>query len=366
MKKVLFISLSLVIGASFAFGQRPVTLAQRATAKEVNRAMGMGFNLGNAFDVGLQPTTFAGNKGFIDLYRAAGMKHIRIPITWMDGFNGDHLAGPDGTIRQNHPRLRELKKTVDYALSQGLIVVINSHHEHWLKKSYDDSPAFDGRFARLWTGIATTFRNAPKGLVFETLNEPEGKFGQWGGDPAPQSEIALRRTRHINEVAYRAIRATGGNNATRVVMVGVNGLGNQGMFEPVYPTRASLPGGGRDRNLMVTLHTYDPWNFCGQDGLNRNYPGDSVILAGIERAGAHANKLQVPVNYGEFGVGRDRNPEERNSDVVRNYYRVMRLALERQGFSGTVWDDRGWFGLTEPASSGFQFVHGIVPHMMKR
>ena len=70
----------------------------------------------------------------------------------------------------------------------------------------------------------------------------------------------------------------------------------------------------------------------------------------------------MPVNYGEFGVGRDANPSERNSNIVREYYRTMRLTCLSEKMSPTVWDDRGWFGLVN--TNGNNFLHNIVPNMM--
>ncbi len=76
----------------------------------------------------------------------------------------------------------------------------------------------------------------------------------------------------------------------------------------------------------------------------------------------HANALHVPVNYGEFGVGRSENAAERNSEIVRTYYRAMRLKCLSEKMAATVWDDRGWFGLINP--SGTAFIYQIVPTMM--
>jgi hypothetical protein len=39
--------------------------------------------------------------------------------------------------------------------------------------------------------------------------------------------------------------------------------------------------------------------------------------------------------------------EERNSEPVRQFYQIMGKTIRDQGFSPTVWDDRGWFGLVE-------------------
>lgn len=336
------------------------------TAERLNREMGLGFNLGNVYDNGQHASDPAELKSLIDLYRSAGMRHVRIPVTWGGSVRGSVLADKQGNVDRKNPRLGELKTVVDYALSKGLVVVMNTHHEHWLKDHYDASAEYDDAFTTLWKQIATEFKSRSSKLVFEVLNEPEKAFGDWSGGIRPDDPKALALTRRINEVGVDAIRSTGGSNLTRVVMVGTNGQGNQSMLDDLYPTAASLPGGGKDRYLMATVHTYDPWNFCGQTGTNANWPGEKAIIAPIRAVAAHARKIGVPVNYGEFGVGRDKGAEERDTELVRNYYMLVLKTSKSEGMSATPWDDRGWFGLTKRANGGkFEFVNGIIPAMTK-
>ncbi len=335
------------------------------SAKTVTLAMGPGFNLGNAFDNGLNAPEFASLKPIIDLYKNAGMKHVRIPVTWMDRF-ANNIADANGNVDYNHPRFLQLVQTIDYALSQDLYVVINTHHEHWLKDHYDGSDNFNSKFTTLWTDIAEYFKGYPNKLIFEVLNEPEGTMGELDGDgpfPDPSDATALQYTRQINLVGYDAIRNTGENNATRIVMVGLNGQGNAVNFDKVYPNIASLPGNGNDKNVMVQVHSYNPWAFCGETGSNAAFPGTPAIETGIQTVSVHSIKLNVAVNYGEFGVGRSTNQAERNSDVVRGFYRTVAVSTIGQKMSYTVWDDRGWFGLTN--NSGTAFLHNIVPTMLQ-
>ncbi len=331
------------------------------------KEMGTGFNLGNTFDRAQHSPLLADNRPIIDLYQKAGMRHVRIPVTWGNGYAGEPLADRQGRINSGNPRLLQLQMTVDYALSRGLFVVLNTHHEHWLKDGYDGSASYDAAFTTLWQGIATLFRNRSPKLIFEILNEPEKAFGDWSGKVKPFDPQALKLTRQINEVGYRAIRETGGPNKTRLIMVMPNGQGNQSLLDDVYPDKGSLPGGGKDRFLAASVHTYDPWKFCGQNGDNTAFPGKAAIEAPIIAVAAHAKKLGIEVNYGEFGVGRDKNKETRDTDVVRDYYRTVRATALKLGMSVTPWDDRGWFGLVSRADSGdYQFLYGIVPAMMAR
>jgi len=332
------------------------------SAAAVIDSMGTGFNLGNTFDYALQSTTPASIYPIIDLYANAGMRHVRIPVTWMDGFGGNTLANASGSINFSHPRFVQLKAVIDYALNKKMFVVLNTHHEHWLNNNYNGTAQYNNAFSNLWTGIATHFKDYSHLLIFEVLNEPHGVFGDWSGGASPSSSAALALTRQINKVGYDAIRATAGLNTNRVVMVSANGMGNHNQLDDVYPSIASIPGSGSDRYLSFHVHTYDPWAFCGQTGSNASWPGSTSITNSLRTVSTYAKTLNVPVNYGEFGVGRDANAAERNSNIVREYYRTMRLTCLSEKMSPTVWDDRGWFGLVN--SGGSNFTHNIVPSMM--
>jgi len=294
-----------------------------------------------------------------------GMRHIRIPVTWMDGFSGNMLADANGNINLTHPRFIELKVVIDYAINKGMFVVLNTHHEHWLNNNYNGTAQYENAFKNLWTGISTHFKDYSHRLIFEVLNEPHGVFGDWSGGASPSNSNALELTRRINKVAYNAIRLTAGLNSYRVIMVSTNGMDNHNQLDDVYSSLASLPGGGADKYLSFDVHTYDPWAFCGQPGSNASWPGSSSIANSLRTVATYAKSLNVPVNYGEFGVGRDANALERNTNIVREYYRTMRLTCLSEKMSPTVWDDRGWFGLIgNSASSSYNFVHNIVPTMM--
>jgi len=326
--------------------------------------MGAGFNLGNTFENRNNIATLTSVKPIIDLYHNAGMKHIRIPVTWMDRFSdNNHLADANGTINYQHTRFKELVKVIDYALSIDMYVVLNTHHEHWLKDNYDGTASFDTKFRNLWSNIATYFKDYSPKLVFEVLNEPEGNLGELGGSwPEPTSTIALTNVRKVNKVGYDAIRAAGGTNETRLVMVATNAHGDETMIEEVYPSKATLPGNGSDLFLAIQVHSYNPWSFCGHTGSNSAFPGSTSIANAIKKVGTHSKVLDVPVNYGEFGVGRETNTAERNTDLVRGYYKTFADTALGQNMSYSVWDDRGWFGLVN--SGGSSFTYNIVPVML--
>ena len=77
--------------------------------------------------------------------------------------------------------------------------------------------------------------------------------------------------------------------------------------------------------------------------------------------------LDVPINYGEYGVGRRVRREERGTATVLEFYKTIVNTTREEGMSTSVWDDRGWFGLIRKnrETNTYEFVHGIVPAMLE-
>ncbi|MEM8541475.1 MAG: cellulase family glycosylhydrolase [Pseudomonadota bacterium] len=327
-----------------------------ATAKEVASKMGMGINLGNTFDRPIQPSDAHSVKQQITLFAEAGFPNVRIPVTWGDA-SMDQLIDEEGRLLKSSPRLQSLIQAVDHAIELDLFVIINMHHEDWLKQNITQTDTkLTQRFATAWQEIATLFADYDHRLMFEVLNEPDGAMGEVGTDVLPTDLAAQALTRKINLIGYEAIRSVPGNE-TRIVLVAPNGMGNYAMAPVIYPTPDSLPGAGKDPYLMITLHTYDPWDFCGEDGNNSVFldeakPFEALqekLDAIVEATAEWAKSMPVGIHWGEFGVGR-RNGEQRDHDIVRLYYSYFPKKILEKNWGGTVWDDRGWYGISKTVS----------------
>lgn len=355
-----------IVGCSNPTSNQSNALGDFPDATQITLEMATGINLGNVFDLGAHRFDFFELAAIIATYQQAGMKHIRIPTTWMDPVDGSALTDENGKVNFEHPRFKVLKQVIDFAIERELYVVLNAHHERNFKANYDGSAYYNDKLQTLWTDIAEYFKEYNHYLVFEILNEPEGAFGHWGTEVSPVSDQALFFTREVMRLGVEAIRATGGNNLQRTVMIATNAYGNHSQIFSVYPTPTQLPGQGQDNYLAIQVHSYDPWEFCGETGDNSAYPGDQITANSMRAVAEHGRALGIPINYGEFGVGRDGNQPQRNTDLVRNYYRtVVQTAIE-EGMSSSVWEDRGWFGLIEGSvTEGFEFKYNIIPYMLE-
>ncbi|MDE6136315.1 MAG: cellulase family glycosylhydrolase, partial [Muribaculaceae bacterium] len=196
---------------------------------EMARLMSLGWNLGNQFDShsnGVSSETAWGNSAtrqdLFDALAAAGIRTVRIPVTWLGQFG----EGPDYKI--NDAWLDRLAEVVGYAEKAGLYVIINMHHDgadsaFWLdiKGAAADeakNTAVKAQIAAMWTQIAERFASEGSYLMFESFNEIHD--GGWGwGDNRRDGGKQYATLNEWNQTFVDAVRATGGNNATRFLGV---------------------------------------------------------------------------------------------------------------------------------------------------
>jgi endoglucanase len=219
--------------------------------------MSPGWNLGNSFDASPNETSFGNptpTQTLINAVHAAGFNTLRIPVTWTNHIG----ASPNYTIDSTW--MNKVKQTAQWAVSAGMYVFVNTHHESdgggsgWVTFPAASSTSAVTKVATevtaVWTQIANTFKSFDSHLMLECFNEPNEAGG--GDTLDAESDLNLYLAACVN-----AIRATGGANATRIIMiqpVGASPLqsGIQAMQQ------ASIIG---DPNLVVSIHTYFPTDF---------------------------------------------------------------------------------------------------------
>jgi endoglucanase len=148
-------------------------------------------------------------------------------------------------------------QTAQWANDAGMYVFVNTHHEADGNGGWVTFPATTAaaqtvatEVTAVWTQIATAFQGFNGKLMFECFNEPNEAGG--GNTPQAQTDLNL-----YLEACVNAIRATGGNNATRIVMIQPVGA------SPVQSGIQAMQKATiiNDPNLIISLHTYYPTNF---------------------------------------------------------------------------------------------------------
>ena len=207
-------------------GTLSATAATLPTAKEVQANMGLGFNIGNSMEVPNDPTGWGNpypTQDLMDSIKAAGFNTVRIPCAW-----DSHTSG--GKVTETW--LDSVKTVVDFAMRAGLYTILNIHHEGeggWFQSNIGTSVdnTIDNKMKTYWTQIANKFKDYNERLIFAGANEPGPNVNTW----TPQHVSTLM---HYYQTFIDAVRATGGNNETRTLII-------QGLNTDIDKSVASAP-----------------------------------------------------------------------------------------------------------------------------
>lgn len=253
------------------------------TALEATRLMGNGINLGNTLEacdnnVGIKtntPLSYETHWGqpkttqaMIDGMKAAGFDTIRIPVAWMT--NATHLYEGDYTIDADY--MDRVEEVVRYARKAGMYVIINDHWDGGWYGMFGSESAETRALAMeaykgMWQQIAERFRDYSDYLIFESANEElGGRFDENSPLYCSDSVVTYLTdderyalTNEINQTFVDVVRATGGNNATRFLLI----AGYSTNIDQTCDDRFQMPKDTVDSKLMVSVHYYDPWSYCG-------------------------------------------------------------------------------------------------------
>ena len=253
------------------------------TALEATRLMGNGINLGNTLEacdnnVGIKtntPLSYETHWGqpkttqaMIDGMKAAGFDTIRIPVAWMT--NATHLYEGDYTIDADY--MDRVEEVVRYARKAGMYVIINDHWDGGWYGMFGSESAETRALAMeaykgMWQQIAERFRDYSDYLIFESANEElGGRFDENSPLYCSDSVVTYLNdderyalTNEINQTFVDVVRTTGGNNATRFLLI----AGYSTDINQTCDDRFQMPKDTADSKLMVSVHYYDPWSYCG-------------------------------------------------------------------------------------------------------
>lgn len=233
--------------------KRETSIDTEATAMSLAKQMYPGWNLGNTFEGTSGQASLGDETGWqstkttqevIDYVKAQGFRSVRIPCSWHRHMDGNNVIDAAWMAR--------VKEVVDYCMNDGLFVVLNDHYdEGWIETkmdTYDEAKA--AIMNTMWTQVATAFASYDEHLLFAGLNEPNA-------DNQTKTDNLVK----YEQVFIDAVRATGANNAYRTLLVQgpSTDIDNTSKYYKTLPIDSS-----KDR-LMVEVHFYSPWNFCGME-----------------------------------------------------------------------------------------------------
>ena len=344
------------------------------TAMDIAALMYPGWNLGNTMEAGNAANNWK-NTGigsetswqsakttqqFIDLVKASGFKSVRIPCSWVMG----HITDAEAcTIDADW--LARVHEVVDYCIKNDLYVIINQHWDGgWIEHdglTATDVDATKAKLTKIWTQIANSFKNYDERLIFAGMNEP----GVGAGDANALLGTAdlANRIAEYEQTFIEAVRATGGNNAKRVLVV--QGPNTNIDNTVAHNYMAKLHDSATDR-LMIEVHFYDPYQFTdmsedkdwgkyylywGKNNTNGSEAdrtadakyNEDYVEAQMKKMKTNFFDKGYPVLIGEFGanqrlaIGKDAVHDA----SVKDYYKAVVTSAINNGCVPMAWDTNG-------------------------
>lgn len=258
MKKILLFVCSLLISMS-------ANAADFESAKDAVKNMGLGWNLGNTLDANDATKTWKTTEEhetcwgqpvttpeLLKMMKEAGFGAIRVPVTWYQEM--------DANGKVNDAWMKRVKEVVDYVIDNGMYCLLNVHHDtgadggtfkSWIKASGANYTANKDKYEGLWKQIAETFKDYDQHLLFEAYNEMLDEKNTWN-EPVDKTD----GYKAINDYAksfVTVVRATGGNNAQRNLVVNTYSASNSSAAMKAL----ELPE--ETGHIVFQIHNYPNW-----------------------------------------------------------------------------------------------------------
>ncbi len=275
---------------------------KRSEAQKFVAQINVGWNLGNTLDAHgagntVDSETYWGNpkttKEMIDAIKAKGFNTIRVPVTF-----AEHLGpAPDYTI--DPAWLDRVEEVVNYGLDNDMFVIMDTHHEtdYWLIPEPENEEKITEELVAIWTQLSERFKDYDDHLIFEGMNEPRviGSAQEWNGGLPYEREVVD----HMNQAFVDTVRASGGNNESRYVIICTygNSATDTTIMNLVIP---------EDDHLIVSVHMYTPYVFTYKQSAGDVSVWDGSKLGDItslvRQLKTYLYNRGIPVIITEFGA----------------------------------------------------------------
>lgn len=274
----------LVIADSIAPDQ---TGMRNLTSVNLAKEMKLGWNLGNTLEAIGSETAWGNPKAtqqLIDSVKNAGFNAVRIPVAWSRFTDA-------ATYKIDTAWMGRVEEVVNYVLKNNMYAILNIHWDGgWMQPTYAKQAYVNDRLAKMWKQIAIRFRNYNDYLLFAGTNEVmvDGDYGT----PTPEYYTVQNS---FNQTFISAVRATGGKNAYRHLVV-------QGFNTNIDHTVNffKTPADPTPNRMMVEVHYYDPYNFTLNEtptivqwGKNATDPSKTETWANEAWADAQFQKMKT-------------------------------------------------------------------------
>lgn len=331
------------------------------TALEVVEDMGNGWNLANTMEAwgswlgststvydyekcwGMPNTT----KEIIDGVKANGFGSVRIPAAW------SNMISDDGSYTIDPTYLARVKEVADFVLDDGMYAIVNIHWDGgWWEDfgSTDEAVRAEAmvRFKAMWTQIADYFKDCSCKLIFESANEDLGS----AFESALGKDGAYEKTNEINQAFVDLVRASGGNNAKRFLLI----AGYNTDFVKTCNERFKMPADTIENHLMISVHYYTPPTYCIANSVLNSWgymdswgtDEDKAEMRQYFEKMKQFTDQGYGVIIGEYGVTKIQGdlckvPKEGTAAFFAS---VVELS-EEMNYCPMLWDANDWYSRTD-------------------
>ena len=349
-------------------------------ALEFTQKLKIGWNLGNTFDAVdcdwlsdklNYETAWVGDRTTPELFvtlKNAGFASVRIPVSWHNHVDENYLIDADWLAR--------VSEVVGYALDAGLYVILNTHHDIYEEYIYPDEEHLENStkyLTSIWSQVAAEFQDVGEELILESMNEPRLKdtdIEWWLNPKDSRSAEAVRCINQLNQAFVDTVRASGGENAARYLLV----PGYDASLDGAMHKEFMLPQDTADNRIIVSVHAYTPYSFALQSPDESG--STSAFSVDRQRDRSQIDTLMhslyyrfieegIPVVIGEYGARDKGGNLQARADFTAYYV----AAASARGIPCFVWDNNVFtgtgecFGLLERSTNTFAYPE-IIESMM--
>ncbi|MCH5324176.1 MAG: cellulase family glycosylhydrolase [Eubacterium sp.] len=318
------------------------------TTMELVKDMGLGINLGNTFEScgswinGDSVTNFETAWGSIEITEDiikgiadAGFGVLRIPVAWSNMMDEDYTIAPEYIDR--------VKEVVDWTVDSGMYAIVNIHWDGgwWDGFATDEKDECMKKYTRIWEQLSEAFGEYNDYVMFESLNEEgawDSIWNRYGGSRAKKPD-AYALLNEINQKFVDIVRASGGNNAERHLLIAGYGTDATLTCDELF----EVPNDPMNR-CAVSIHYYTPSTFCilEKDASWGKAQTEWGSQSDIDELNKYMTMIKerfidngIPVIMGEYGVAAKSN---KTKEMINYFNGVTCKAMVDVGICPVLWD----------------------------
>ncbi|MFG6380786.1 MAG: cellulase family glycosylhydrolase [Muribaculum sp.] len=353
-----------------------------ATIKDISaidlaKLMTTGVNIGNTMEVPSGETGWGNpkvNQEYIKGLKALGFNAVRVPCAW-----DSHVTDKNkNTIDPDW--LARVDEVVGWIVAEGMYAIVNIHWDGgWLENNVQNaySEEINKKQHDYWTQIAAQLKRYDEHLLFAGMNEP-------GYNTDAQAEQSVQNIIKYQQTFINAVRATGGNNSLRHLIVQAPSTNIDLSVKDNYIKHMPVdPVSGK---LFVEVHFYDPSDFtilekdndwfqgsrvkwfwgaanlvAGSDRNSTGHDENSVATQFAKMKSAYADK-GIPVILGEYATSIRSNatPLDKHEASRALWNEVVTREARKNGCIPFYWETGGDINRTDGKAKCQYAIDGIM------